>query len=135
MKRGDTISYGFNLLLLLFVALLPFSTGLMVTHISGPDMSIGAVIYGLNVLVASLALSLQMSYIAHQPQLVVDELADETLNRLTRRRWIAIGVGAFAVILAFVEPLLAITLYLIEALLVVVLPLLGAHRSRRKTAR
>ena len=135
MKRGNSIAYGLNLLMLLFVALLPFMTRLMVTRMSTPDVSIAAVIYGLNVLVASLTLSMLMFYIARQPQLVVDELADDTLKRIFRQRWISIGVGAFAVILALVAPYVAIALYLVEALLVIVLPLLGVHRARRNVAR
>jgi len=131
MKKGDSISYGLNLLLLLFVALLPFMTRLMVTRISTPDISIATFIYGLNVLIASLTLSLLMFYVARQPQLVVDELADDTLKRLYRQRRIAIGVGAFAVILALVAPFVAIALYLILAVLFLVLPLLGMHRARR----
>jgi len=59
---------------------------------------------------------------------VVDELADDTLKRLYRQRRIAIGVGAFAVILALVAPFVAIALYLILAVLFLVLPLLGMHR-------
>jgi uncharacterized membrane protein len=135
MKRGDSIAYGLNLLVLIFVALLPFSTALMVTHISGPDVSIATFIYGLNVLLASLALSLLMFYVARQPQLVVDSLADDSLRKIYRQRWIAIGVGAFAVILALVAPLVAVALYLVVAVLFLVLPLLGMHRARRKTAR
>jgi len=135
MKRGDSIAYGLNLLVLICVALLPFSTALMVTHVSGPDVSIATFIYGLNVLLASLALSLLMFYVAREPQLVVDSLADDSLRRIYRQRWIAIGVGAFAVILALVAPLVAVALYLIVAVLFLVLPLLGMHRARRKTAR
>jgi hypothetical protein len=66
---------------------------------------------------------------------VVDELADDSLKRIYRQRWIAIGVGTFAIILALVAPLVAVALYLIEALLVIVLPLLGMHRARRSAAR
>jgi uncharacterized membrane protein len=135
MKKGDSISYGLNLLMLLFVALLPFMTRLMVTRMSTPDISIATFIYGLNVLIASLTLSLLMFYVARQPQLVVDELADESLERLYRQRWIAIGVCAFAVILAIVAPFVAIALYLIIAVLFLVLPLLGMHRARHNAAR
>ncbi len=35
MKHGDSESYALNLLLLLLVGLLPFSTALMVTHLNG----------------------------------------------------------------------------------------------------
>jgi len=134
MKRGNSIAYGLNLIMLFFVALLPFTTRLMVTHISTPDVSIAAVIYGLNVLIASLTMSLLMFYVIRQPQLVVDEIADESLKRLYRQRWIAIGVGAFAVLLAVVAPLIAVALYLVEAVLFLVLPLFGMHRARRNAA-
>ena len=130
MKRGDLIAYGLNLVILLFVTLLPFTTRVMVIHIFTPD---AALVYGLNALIASLALSLLMFYFARQPRLMVDELFDETLKRMYRQRRFATGVGAFAVILALVAPLVAIVLYLVEALILLVLPLLGMHRARRKT--
>lgn len=135
MRRGDSVAYGLNLLMLLFVALLPFTTRLMVTRISTPDVSLAAVIYGLNVLVASLVLSLLMFYVARQQQLVVDELADESLKGVYRQRWIAIGLGTLAVMLAFVVPSVAVALYLIVALLFLALPLLGMFRARRNTPR
>jgi uncharacterized membrane protein len=135
MKRGDSIAYGLNLLMLLFVALLPFMTRLMVTRISTPDISMATFIYGLNVLIASLTLSLLIFYVARQPQLLVDELADDSLKRLYRLRWIAIGGNAFAVILALVAPFVAVILYLVVAVLFLVLPLLGMHRARRNATR
>ena len=134
MKRADPTAYGLNLLVLLFVALLPFTTSLMVTHLSGPDVEIAVVVYGLNVLVASLALSLLMFHVARQPHLLEDELAEDALERIYRRRWIAIGVGAFAVVLAFLAPLIAVATYLAVAVLYLVLPLLGMHRARRRAA-
>jgi hypothetical protein len=72
----------------------------MVTRISTPDVSLAAVIYGLNVLIASLVLSLLMFYVARQRQLVVDVFADMSLKGIYRQRWIAIGLGAPAVMLA-----------------------------------
>ena len=135
MRRGDSVAYGLNLLMLLFVALLPFTTRLMVTRISTPDVSLAAVIYGLNVLIASLVLSLLMFYVARQQQLVVDELADESLKGVYRQRWIAIGLGTLAVMLAFVVPSAEVALYLIVALLFLALPLLGMFRARRNAPR
>jgi uncharacterized membrane protein len=135
MKRGDSFSYGLNLPVLLFVALLPFTTRLMVTRISTPDISTAAFIYGLNVLIASLALSLLMFYVARQPLLIIDDVADDTLRRLYRQRWIAIGGGTLAVILALVAPFVVVTLYLAAAVLFLVLPLFGMHRARRNAKR
>ena len=54
MREADSIAYGINLLMLLFVGVLPFSTNLMVTHLEGPDVSAAVVIYGVNLLLASL---------------------------------------------------------------------------------
>ena len=54
MRHADTLAYGIDLLMLLFVGVLPFSTNLLVTHLSGPDVEAAVVIYGVNVLLASL---------------------------------------------------------------------------------
>ena len=69
MRHADTLAYGIDLLMLLFVGVLPFSTNLLVTHLSGPDVEVAVVIYGVNVLLASLALSLLMFYIANERSL------------------------------------------------------------------
>jgi len=117
MKRGDSVAYGINLILLLFVALLPFSTSLMVTHMSAPDVGAAVVFYGLNVLLASVTLSLLMFYVAREPALVVDQIADERLRLLYRERWVVIGVNVFALATAFVAPLVAVGLYLVSTVL------------------
>jgi len=102
MKQGDSTSYGLNLLMLIFVALLPFTTRLMVTHLAGPDVEIATVIYGLDVLLASLTLSLLIFHVARQPT------SWSTISPKTRSRGYTAGVGsqsgvgAFAVLLAFV---------------------------------
>ena len=56
-ERGDTVASGMNLLLLLLVALLPFTTSVLVTHLSTADVSVSVFLYGINVLLASLTLS------------------------------------------------------------------------------
>ena len=80
LKRADTESYAANLLLLLFVGLLPFSTALMVTHLTGPDARFTAAIYGVNLLLASVVLSLLILYLAREPSLLVDNIAEGTLR-------------------------------------------------------
>jgi uncharacterized membrane protein len=112
MKRGDAAAYGPNLLLLLllFVGLLPFTTDLMVTHLSGPDVEISVLLYGVNVLLGSLMLSLLILYLAREPALLVDNIAEGTLRRLSRQRWTAIGLNVVAIALALVAPLVAVGL-------------------------
>jgi len=128
MRHADLLAYAIDLLMLLFVALLPFSTALMVTHLSGPDISAAVLIYGINLLLASLMLSLLMFYIASERTLVLDEVADETLEVKVRQRWAVIAVNVVAIAVAIVLPLAAVGLYLIATVLGLVLPLIRLRR-------
>ncbi len=131
MRHADTLAYGIDLLMLLFVGVLPFSTNLMVTHLSGPDVGPAVIIYGVNVLLASLTLSLLMFYIASERSLVVDGIADETLDAKVRQRWVVIVLNAAAIALAFVAPLAAVGVYLVMTFLALALPLVHLRRHGR----
>lgn len=133
MKRGDNVAYGMNLLLLLFVALLPFSTSLMVTHVNSPGVSAGVVFYGINVLLASLMLSLLLFYVAREPGLAVDGIAEQRIKRMYVQRWMVIGVNLFALVMALVAPLIAVGLYLVTTVLFLAMPLLGFGQHWRKS--
>jgi uncharacterized membrane protein len=133
MKRGDTIANGVNLLLLLLVALLPFTTSVMVTHLSTPDVSAAVFLYGINLLFASLMLTLLIRYIAREPSLVADDVADENLRRIAKQRWISIGVNTIALVTALIVPFVAVALYLIQTVLLLIFPLVGIRwRSGRR---
>ena len=130
MRHADTLAYGIDLLMLLFVGLLPFSTNLLVTHLSGPDVEAAVVIYGVNVLLASLCLSLLMFYIASERSLVIDGVADETLEGKVRQRWVVIVLNVGAIALAVVAPLVAVGVYLVMTFLALALPLIHLRRRR-----
>ena len=131
MREADWVSYGINLLMLLFVGVVPFSTNLMVTHLQGPDVSAAVIIYGVNLLLASATLSLLMFYIASERSLVHDHVADETLRAKVRQRWAAIAVNIVAIAIALVLPLVAVGLYLIMTFVGLVLPLILLRRHGR----
>jgi uncharacterized membrane protein len=131
MRQADGVAYGIDLLMLLFVAVLPFSTTLMVTHLAGPDVEAAVVIYGFNVLLASLALSLLMFYIASERSLVLDDVADDTLEAKVRQRWIVIALNVVAIATALVLPLAAVGLYLLTTTIALALPLIEFRRRRR----
>jgi uncharacterized membrane protein len=132
MRRADGIAYGIDLIMLLFVGLLPFSTSMMVTHLSGPDVTAAVVIYGTNVLLASLALSLLMFYIVRERSLVDGDVADETLDAKVRQRWIVIAVNLAGIALALVAPLAAVGVYLIMTFVALALPLVRLRRHRQR---
>jgi uncharacterized membrane protein len=132
MKRGDSAAYALNLVLLLFVGLLPFTTTLMVSNLTGADAEIATLLYGVDLLLASLVLSLLILYLAEEPALLVDNIAEGTLKRVTRQRWASIGLNAVAIAVAFVAPQVAVALYLVVSTVLLVIPLLGLRRHRRK---
>ena len=133
MKQGDAAVFGINLLVLLFIGVLPFTTSLMVRNLSGPDTEVAVLVYGINVLIASLLLSFLLVYIARDRRLVVDEVADETLAAIARRRWAAIGIEVVAIACALFVPLVAVALYLVATLLMLIAPLVRLRRSRGRT--
>ena len=130
MRRGDSVAYALNLLLLLFVGLLPFATSLMVTHLSGADVEIAVLLYGVDLMLATLTLSLLILYVAREPALLVDEIDEATLQRVVRQRWASIGLNAVAIVFALVAPQVAVGLYLLQTMILLVLPLLGLRRHR-----
>jgi uncharacterized membrane protein len=132
MKQADTVAAGLNLLVLLFIGLLPFTTSLMVGNLSGPDVEAAVVIYGINVLVASLGLTLLMVYLVRERALLVDDVADDTLATLARRRWVLNGIWAAAVVVAVVQPTVAVGLYVLAAATALVFPLVGLRLTRRR---
>ena len=134
MKRGDGIVSELNLLFLLFVAVLPFSTSLMVTHLSGPDVTVAVLIYGLNVLAASLLLTFLMAHLVRERALLIDNVADETLAAMTRQRRISNALWIVAVVCALVVPQVAVGLYMVATATLLVLPVVQIGRSRARAS-
>jgi uncharacterized membrane protein len=128
LRRADGTAAGINLLVLLFVAVLPFTTSLMVVNLAGETVGQAVLLYGINVLVASVALSTLLLYLSRERSLLVDDLADDVLAAMVRARWIAIGVNAAALAVSFVAPFVAVALYLVMTLLILLLPLVGLRR-------
>ena len=132
MKGSDAVTYSLNLLLLFFAGLLPFATKVMVTHLTGADAEAAVLLYGVDLLVASLALSLLILYSAREPALLVDDVAEGTLRAVARERWIAIGLNVVAIAMALLAPLVSVVLYLVFTTILLVIPLVGLWRHRRR---
>ena len=103
----------------------------MVTHLSTPDVSAAVFLYGINFFLASLTLTLLIRYIAREPSLVADDIADEQLERIAKQRWISIGVNTIALIMALIVPFVAVALYLIQTVLLLIFPLVGMRNQNR----
>jgi uncharacterized membrane protein len=97
-----------NLLFLLFVTLLPFSTNLISDH---GNLQIPVVVYGINLFLTSLMSFLQLSYLVHHPELAHNQLTALWIANLRQRTVIpALVVGA-SIAISFYKPHLAINAY------------------------
>ena len=128
MTRGDAVFLRLNLIMLLFVALLPFSTHLMVTHLRAADASAAVVIYGIDLFVASGLITALLYYAEHDRYLVKDDIADDIVRRGYRQRWTYLILTALAILVAFFAPLVAVASYILLAVAFLIQPLLGLRR-------
>ena len=104
----------------------------MVTHLTGTDAEIAVVLYGVDLLLASIVLSLLIRYLAREPSLLVDVIAEGSLRRVTRQRWTSLGLNVLAIAVALVAPKVAVGLYLVETTLLLIIPFLGMRRHRHQ---
>ncbi|MFQ5986451.1 MAG: TMEM175 family protein [Thermoplasmata archaeon] len=95
VERTDRAFVWINILTLLFVALLPFSTALLSRF---PESQTAVFVYGGNLLLAALAISAQWWYATLGHRLVNPDL-DPTFLRKSRR-WAFVAPAAIAVIIA-----------------------------------
>jgi uncharacterized membrane protein len=131
MKRGDVVAFRLNLVMLLFVSLLPFSTRLMVTHMEAADATVAVALYGANLFVASGLITALMHHAARDRHLVVDDVADDKVTRAYRQRLTYLGLTALATVVALVAPLVAVGVYIALTVAFLIQPLIGAWRGHR----
>ena len=129
MRRGDVVSFRLNLVLLLFVSLLPFSTHLMVAHMHGADASVAVAVYGANLFLESALITALLHDAAHDRHLVVDDVADARVSRAYRQRRTYLILVALAIIVAFIAPLVAVGIYVALAVAFLIQPLIGMWRK------
>ncbi len=129
MKRGDAVFFRLNLVMLLFVTLLPFSTQLMVTHTKAVDASAAVAIYGVNLFVAACLITALLYYAAHDRHLVVDDVADDIVSRAYRQRRVYLILTALSVVVALFAPLVAVAAYITLAVAFLIQPLIGMRRK------
>lgn len=133
IKATDDILMRLNLLLLLFVSFLPFTTNLMATHLNDPREGLAVVVFGLNLTLAALLVSVVVGYAGHTPSLAADDVAEEELRSFERERRTALVILAAATGVAVFLPVVAVTVFLAVSVLLLVDPLWRARR--RKTNR
>ena len=70
LTASDRAFVGLNLILLLFVSFLPFTTGVMATHLTGSGQRLAVVLFGLNMTLADAMMAVVYAYAARNVNLV-----------------------------------------------------------------
>jgi TMEM175 potassium channel family protein len=105
LKRTDRPVLYLNLLVLMTVVFIPFSTALMAEHLkSGADEKVAALVYASAFLAMGIAFNLFWAYIVkHRPQLGV-KIPDEEVRRMSVGFMIGSPLYLVAVGVAFISP-------------------------------
>ncbi|TXH42532.1 MAG: DUF1211 domain-containing protein [Actinobacteria bacterium] len=135
LRAADQLLVGLNLLLLLFVSLLPFTTSLMATHLSNRDGEhVAVVVFGLNLFMASLLINAMLRHAARSDDLM-DGDDGPALKSFARSRRVSLIVQGGATVLGFFLPRVAVVIYLVISLLLLLGPIWGAMRQHRSGGR
>ena len=128
---------GLNLVLLLFVSFLPFTTSLLANHLDDSAAHIAVVIFGINLTLASLMVNVMFGYAQSRTEgVAASDAADAELKAFDRQRRAAVVIQAVATLLGLILPVAAVVVYLVISLLVLIDPIWqGGHAPRRAARR
>jgi uncharacterized membrane protein len=117
IKQADRGVLYLNLLVLMSVVLIPFSTALMAEHLkSGDDENVAAAVYAGSFVLMAVSFGGLWEYITRHREKLGVELTDGEVRRRSRSFQIGNPIYALAVVVAFISP--AVVLVIIGALAV-----------------
>jgi uncharacterized membrane protein len=116
LKRATRPVLYLNLLVLMTVVFIPFSTALMADHLkSGADERAAALVYALTFFAMGVAFALLWTYImGHRRELGV-QIPDEEVRRTSIAFMIGNPIYAIAVIMAFISPAVVLAIVALVA--------------------
>jgi len=127
IKAVDATLMRLNLILLLFVSFLPFTTAVLATHLfasilpidhvtePNPDLSserLAVVLFGVNLTLAAFMNFLVMRHIDRTDELAAEDVVEEQLQGFVRGRRTAVLLQAIATLVGFFVPVVAVVVYL-----------------------
>lgn len=130
IKAADPVLLRLNLVLLLFVSLLPFTTSLMASHLEDSQGDIAVVLFGLNLTLAAMLVNIVVAYAARTPGLASDDAAEQELQDFERERRLALAMQSAATVIGVFWPVVAVVVFLAVSLLLLVDPLWRVHQLR-----
>jgi len=146
IKAADADLMRLNLMLLLFVSFLPFTTAIAATHLFASNLSlreitistsaerVAAVAFGLNLTLAALMVYLMLRHAARTPGLAADDIAEEELQAFAKERRSATLLQASATVVGAFLPLTAVIFYLAVSVFFIIDPLRHMRVRARRPA-
>jgi len=147
IKAADPDLMRLNLMLLLFVSFLPFTTAIAATHLFTSNLSfheitvsssaerVAVVLFGLNLTLAALMTYLMLRHAGHRPDVAADDLAEEELQAFAAERRSALLLQAGATVAGVFLPLTAVVFYLALSIFTIVDPRRRVRVRARRPAR
>lgn len=132
IKAADGILMRLNLLLLLFVSFLPFTTNLMATNLNDSQEDLAVVLFGLNLTLAALMASVLAGHAARTPGLAGDDVAEVELQTFRKERRVAVILQAAATVVGLFLPVIAVMTFLAISVLLLVEPLWRTRQPRTR---
>ena len=119
IARFDTRLHWLNLFLLFTVATLPFPTALLADYVGrgGVNASVAAAAYGLNATLMALPWSFVLRHLADHPQLLEAGYRAADARAEIRRGGLGVPIYGAATLISFVQPVIALALYVAIAAL------------------
>jgi len=145
IKAADPDLMRLNLMLLLFVSFLPFTTAIAATHlfasnlslheitVSSPTERVAVVLFGLNLTLAALMIYLMLRHAGRTPDVAADDLAEEELQAFAKERRSAVLIQASATLVGVFLPLTAVIFYLALSIFFIVDPRRHMRIRARRT--
>ncbi len=135
LDRADSVLLRLNLLLLLFVSVLPFPTRMLGEYLreTGAER-IAVTVYGLNLLAIS-GLGSVLWHYAVSARLTKLDLADDDARAITSKLNPSLAFYAVTIAIGLLVPVAAVVLYLVIALYLLIPFRAIAHQLRHRPAR
>ena len=130
LQSTDAVFLGLNLLLLLFVSLLPFTTSLFTKHLTDSGELVAVVAFGVNLTLAALMVAAMTSYVIRGADRRREAGAAE-LAWLERERWLFVVLLSVSTAISAFHPNIAVIVYLGVTALLITSPLWRLHRWGR----
>ncbi len=146
IKAADPDLMRLNLMLLLFVSFLPFTTAIAATHLFASNLTlheitistsaerVAAVVFGLNLTLAALMVYLMLRHAGRTPGLAADDLAEGELQAFAKERRSAVLLQAGATVVGAFLPLTAVIFYLAVSVFFIIDPLRHMRVRLRRPA-